>query len=226
MDRILEPEVMDGQEQASAYAFADFAAPNAAFVQRFLALFPEFCCLGKRAASATVVDLGCGPADIPLRLCAAVPRLSVVGVDASAAMIAHARAAVAAAGFQDRVQLVEAYLPAALPGPFDAVVSNSLLHHLPDPSVLWETVARDAKPGAPILVVDLFRPPNEPAARGIVDEYAQGEPEVLQHDFFHSLCAAFEPGEIQGQLDAARLGYLRVETISDRHVAIWGELRG
>ena len=213
---------MDGQEQSDAYAFADFAAPNAAFVERFLQLFPAFCCLGKRAESAVAVDLGCGPADIPIRLCRAVPRLRVLGVDASAAMIGHAQRAVRAAGLGERVTLREAYLPAELPGPFDAVVSNSLLHHLPDPSVLWDTIASQAAPGAPILVIDLFRPDSQDAARGIVEEYATGEPEVLRHDFFHSLCAAFTPEEVTGQLAAAGLAHLEVHAISDRHLAVWG----
>lgn len=216
---------MDGEEQAAAYAHADFATPNAAFVERFLAQFGDFCCLGKRSPRATAVDLGCGPADIPIRLCRAVPRLHVVGVDASGPMIRHARQAAQDSGMAARVSLIEAYLPAQLPGPFDAVVSNSLLHHLPDPMVLWTTIASQASSGAPILVVDLFRPETTAQAQSIVDEYAEGEPDVLRHDFFHSLCAAFEPGEIREQLEAAGLGHLTVETISDRHVAIHGHAR-
>jgi SAM-dependent methyltransferase len=224
MHRILEPEVMDGQEQSDAYAHADFAAPNAAFVERFLTLFPDFCRPERRPPQARAVDLGCGPADILIRLAQAVPRLALVGVDASAAMIEHARLAVAAADLGDRVTLIEAYLPTQLEGPFEAVMSNSLLHHLPDPAVLWDTVSRYGASGAPVLVVDLVRPASVERAQAIVEEYAAGEPEILRHDFFHSLCAAFTLEEVEAQLADAGLGALKVETISDRHLAVWGHL--
>src|SRR5439155_6397063 len=74
MERTPEPEVMDDAEQARAYAEADFGDANQRFVER---------CLPLLAGVATVVDLGCGPADIPIRLARALPRVQVVGADAS-----------------------------------------------------------------------------------------------------------------------------------------------
>ena len=114
---------------------------------------------------------------------------------------------------------------ATLPLPaYDAVVSNSLLHHLHDPGVFWRAVREAGAPGAAVLVMDLFRPESAAAAQAIVDQYAAGEPDVLRQDFFASLCAAFEPDEIRGQLRAHGLDDLRVRTVSDRHLLVTGRL--
>jgi len=62
LERLPEPEeLMDGEEQARAYAAADFADVNQSFVDRFRATFPEL-------SAGYVVELGCGPADNPMRL--------------------------------------------------------------------------------------------------------------------------------------------------------------
>ena len=39
MQRVLEPELMDDELQARAYAQADFAEPHSAYPQLFLSLF-------------------------------------------------------------------------------------------------------------------------------------------------------------------------------------------
>jgi SAM-dependent methyltransferase len=219
VDRVLEPELMTDPEQAEAYAAADFAEVNQGFVDRFRRLFPDF-------SRGRLVDLGCGPADIAIRFCRALPGVSVTGVDGSPAMLAPGLRAVAAAALEDRVRLVCARLPAvgAVPGGFDGVVSNSLLHHLPHPERFWSEVGRLGRPGAPVLVMDLHRPETPERARGIVETYSAGEPEVLKRDFFHSLCAAFTLTEVRGQLAAAGLPSLRSEMVSDRHWVAWGRL--
>jgi ubiquinone/menaquinone biosynthesis C-methylase UbiE len=219
MDRFPEPEVMDDPAQAVAYARADFAEVNQAFVDRFRAAFPEF-------GAGRVVDLGCGPADIPIRLARALPAAVITGVDASAPMLDLARRAVAAAGLADRILLVEGRLPGLpLPaGGFDAVTSNSLVHQLPDPAPFWQEARRLGRPGAAILVVDLSRPDSPAAAQGIVEAYSADEDPVLKRDFFNSLCAAFTLDEVAAQLRAAGLGHLKAEMISDRHWAVTGRL--
>lgn len=219
MERVLEPELMTDPAQAEAYASADFGSVNQAFVDRFRALFPDL-------VRGRLVDLGCGPADIPIRLCRALPDVTVTGIDGSEAMLAPGRRAVAAAGLSGRIELVRARLPGLprIPGGFDGVISNSLLHHVPEPGVFWAEVARLGRPGAAVLVVDLLRPDTPERARSIVETYAAGDPDVLRRDFFHSLCAAFTTTEVGAQLAAAGLTGLGAETISDRHWAAWGRL--
>ena len=220
MQRVPEPELMDEAEQARAYALADFAEPN----ERFVAYF-ESHCAGLREGA--VLDLGCGPGDIVLRLAMRHPGLVVHGLDGSAAMLHFACERLhEAPALSGRVQFVEGVLPGAtlpLPG-YDAVISNSLLHHLHEPRHFWRAVRESGKPGAAVLVMDLYRPASEQAARAIVEQYSGSEPEVLQHDFFASLCAAFEPDEIRAQLRECGLDTLEVRTVSDRHVLVTGRL--
>ena len=221
MQRITEPELMDDEAQALAYAEADFEEPNS----RFAALFSERA--GVLPEGAAVLDLGCGPGDITLRIARAHPGIHVHGVDGSDAMLAFGHRALASEpGLSDRVRFIEGLVPgAALPlARYQAIVSNSLLHHLHDPSGLWRTVRERAVPGAPVLVMDLMRPATPEAARALVDEYAGDEPEVLQRDFFNSLLAAFEPGEVRSQLAEAGLAGLEVEEASDRHLVVWGRV--
>ena len=219
MNRVLEPELMTDPDQAQAYAAADFAAVNQGFVDRFRARFPDF-------ERGHLVDLGCGPADIPIRFCRALPSVTVTAVDGSEAMLGPGRAAVVAAGLGSRVRLVRARLPGLTrpPAGFDGVVSNSLLHHMPRPEVFWSEVARLGREGAAVLVTDLHRPESVERAREIVEAYSGGEPEVLKRDFFHSLCAAFTRAEVEAQLAAAGLDGLRCEMVSDRHWAVSGKL--
>lgn len=126
----------------------------------------------------------------------------------------------------DRIQLIETRLPNPdLPqAHYHTIISNSLLHHLHDPHVLWDSIKTHAKPFANVFVMDLMRPDNEEKARALVAQYAANEPVVLQNDFYHSLCAAFTPDEVQTQLDEHSLSQLTVEVVSDRHMIIFGIL--
>jgi SAM-dependent methyltransferase len=212
---------MDDEQQAVAYARGDFAEPNSRFVRYFSEVAgPDF--------EGCILDLGCGPGDIALRLAHAHPHATVLAVDGSPAMVRLAREAVAATpDVAGRVQVFEARLPhAALPREtYDAIVSNSLLHHLPDPAVLWSMISRRAAPGAPVVIMDLFRPPNAEAAMAIVDAYARDEALVLKRDFLASLHAAFEPDEVRAQLTAAGLEELEPQVVSDRHLLVAGRRR-
>lgn len=216
--RTPEPEIMDGSEQSAAYANADFTAVNAGFVASFAARFDTF-------AGGVLIDLGCGPAEICLLLAQTYTTAQVHGVDASEEMLGHGRRAIAQAHLDGRVRLHQRYLPLAgetgLPLA-DAVVSNSLLHHLAAPETLWQTIARVGRPGAAVYVMDLLRPASIADASEIVDRYAAGEPDVLRHDFFHSLCAAYRVDEIEEQLENSGLRGMAVDVISDRHVCVSG----
>lgn len=221
MQRLPEPELMDDDAQALAYAAADFSEPNAAFVAHFTDAFPEF-------AAGTIVDLGCGPGDIALRFAARLPAAQVIGVDGAAAMLALAERArqAAPAGVGARVRFQRAMLqdlPAGLPAA-DAVVSNSLLHHLADGGLLWCAARAVARPGAALLVMDLARPESTAAARAIVAQYAAGAADVLREDFYNSLLAAFTPAEVEAQLAALGLERITVRRVSDRHLLAAGHL--
>lgn len=221
LERTPEPELMDSQAQVQAYADADFSDAN----QRFIQLVLEHSRLPQQGAA---LDLGCGPADLTLALADKLPEWRVTGLDAGPNMLASARrnAAQASADVQARVDFVLGHLPEhGLSGQrFDLLVSNSLLHHLPDPDALWGCLAGLARPGAQVVVMDLFRPVDQAAVDALVNEYAGDEPEILQIDFANSLHAAWQVDEVREQLGQAGLQHFQVDAISDRHLAVTGTL--
>jgi 2-polyprenyl-3-methyl-5-hydroxy-6-metoxy-1,4-benzoquinol methylase len=216
VNRVLEPELMDDPKQAEAYARADFAEENQGFVDRFKEYFPEF-------SQEKVLDLGCGPADIPIRFAKLYPACQVIGIDASAPMIQLGEQAVKQAGLTDRIALrCERFEEVAGARIVDAVISNSLLHHLPNPLLFWQKLRQLVKPGAPVLVMDLLRPESSEAAQAIVDQYAANEPNILRRDFYNSLLAAFTEDEIGSQLARMNLTRLLIDIPDDRHWVVGG----
>ncbi|MCG6936128.1 MAG: class I SAM-dependent methyltransferase, partial [Proteobacteria bacterium] len=73
MKRVPEPELMDEDAQARAYASANFEAPHSQFIELFRETFPDL------SPAGMVLDLGCGPADITLRFAQAFPACRLQG---------------------------------------------------------------------------------------------------------------------------------------------------
>ncbi len=222
MERICEPELMDDAEQARAYADADFAAGDRALLKRTEDLFgPQ---LGPR-----IIDLGCGPGNISFLLAERYPTARVLGLDGAPAMLAIAAARLQATpdrwpglSFQHLLLTPGGALPQE--GRWTAVVSNSLLHHLHDPLVLWQAVRRLAVPGAAICIKDLRRPSDPAALEELVQRHAAGAPPVLRRDYAQSLRAAFRRVEVEAQLQQAGIEGLAVRELDDRYLEVWGRL--
>ncbi|MCY3760708.1 MAG: class I SAM-dependent methyltransferase [Gemmatimonadetes bacterium] len=219
MQRVPEPELMSAEEQARAYAGADFEEPHGNFIRLLKERLPGL------PEQGTALDLGCGPGDIGIRFARAFPGWKVHGLDGSAAMLALAREAVDAAGLAHRIELIEARLQDGRPpaAAYGLVFSNSLLHHLDDPALMWESVRRHAQPGGQVFAMDLMRPESE-SRLGELAATFRGEPEVLQRDFRNSLRAAYRLGEVRLQLEEAGMSGLQVGPGSDRHLIVWGEI--
>jgi ubiquinone/menaquinone biosynthesis C-methylase UbiE len=221
MQRITEEELMDDPGQALAYTQADFSATHGARLQMFRSLFPALSLTGP------VLDLGCGSGDVLLRFARAYPDTSFVGVDGARSMLQLAQRAIdAEPGLADRVRLQYGIIPQCqLPDQrWQLVMSHSLLHQLHEPQVLWRTIAACGGRDCAVFVADLRRPASEPEARSMVQATSNNEPEILQRDFYNSLCAAFEPDEVRAQLAAAGLAQLQVRTHDPYHLSVSGVL--
>ena len=216
LPRVPEAELMDAADRAAAYANADFAEPHDAFVEQFAQRFSQF-------RSGHVLDLGCGPADVTVRFARRCPAAVITAIEGAEAMLELAKKRIEVEALAHQITLEHIYLPdpALLQRRFDAIISNSLLHHLADPLTLWEVVAALPK-GAPVWVVDLLRPTDRIMLEELVARYAKGADPLLAEDFANSLRAAYRPPEIAAQLRALELAHLNIETTSDRHVAVWG----
>ncbi|MCI0506172.1 MAG: class I SAM-dependent methyltransferase [Gammaproteobacteria bacterium] len=218
MERQPETELMNEEEQARAYALADFSEPHENFVELFKQSFPGVVVTGD------VLDLGCGPADIAIRFAKRFPDCQILAVDGAEMMLKFGQEAIEAARLSRQITLKKIYLPTdSLPHKtYQAIISNSLLHHLQDPRVLWQTVKQYAQHGASVFVMDLMRPRSESAARDLVEEYAGNEPDILKRDFYHSLLAAYTVGEVEEQLEREVLLEFSVKPVSDRHFIVAG----
>ncbi len=217
MQRAPEPDLMNDFEQARAYALADFEEPHNHFIELFKNQFPK-------NINSAVLDLGCGPADITIRFARAFPDCRIYGVDGATRMLQFARNQIDHQGLHERIKLIQALLPDVdLPlQHFDTIISNSLLHHLVDPMAMWQMVNTYTSSGSRLFIMDLHRPESPQQARAMVDQYAVGEPEILQQDFYNSLLAAYRVGEIKQQITDAGIDYLSVDLVSDRHLVISG----
>jgi len=210
---------MDLPEEAAAYAHADFAEVNQAFVDRLVEL-------GAQIRAARCVDLGTGPADIPIRLVRAQPGWRVTAVEASGPMLGFARHAVSQAGLDHAIELVQADAKdTGLDGRnFHVIFANSILHHVDNTLRFWQEVRRLAADGALVFFRDLARPRDLRSAGQVVDKYAANESELLRKEYERSLLAAYTPDEVRRQLAAAGLDRLKVEMVTDRHMDILGWL--
>jgi len=218
VQRILEPEIMDIPEGALAYAQADFSSSNQWFVDTLIEFYEK--------KLLNVLDIGCGPADIPIRLAKQISATHITALDASEPMLALARKAVLESNLDKQIEIINGRIPQAAltPHSYDTVISNSLIHHLPDPLVFWEEVKRLGKTGSAVFVVDLFRPASMEEASAIVERISLNEHPLLKLDFYNSLLAAFSLEEIKQQLVLTGLDHFTAIISSERHWLAYGIL--
>jgi len=212
MERILEPEAMDTAEEAEGYDAMDHSGPNGAFVERLFEL----------GARGRILDLGCGPAQVPLLICERCPDSTVLGLDLAHHMLRVARRNVAASPHAGRVELLhgDAKSVGLEDGSFDAVCSNTILHHIPDPRPFLREAARLVRPGGALLIRDLFRPATRERLEELVALHAADCDDYQRGLFGASLNAAFTPEELRALADECGLGHAEVVVDTDRHVSL------
>jgi len=213
LSRVLEVEAMDTPEEALAYDTMDHSEVNRLFVDD---LFAAGLIDGP---SVEVLDLGTGTAQIPIELCRRTSQLRVVAVDLAENMLRIARQNVTQAGLADRVTLepADAKVRSLPPGRFAAVISNSLVHHVPEPAGVLAEAVQAAAPGGLLFFRDLLRPPDDAAVKRLVHQYAGQATPHQQQLFDASLRAALSLDEVRGLVLALHFDRLGVRTTSDRH---------
>jgi ubiquinone/menaquinone biosynthesis C-methylase UbiE len=215
--RILEPEAMDTAQEAADYDAMDNREPN----EHFCADCLQF------ATFERALDVGTGTALIPIEMCKRAPGLAMVGVDLAEHMLAIAKTNVERARLASRIALRKIDAK-ALPfgdGEFDAVVSNSIVHHIPEPSHALGEMFRVAK--RVVFVRDLLRPETDDDVKRLVTLHG-GLPSSVEPDAvaMHarqvalldaSLRAAFTLEEIRAIVTPFGVPASSVTRTSDRH---------
>jgi ubiquinone/menaquinone biosynthesis C-methylase UbiE len=225
MDRVVEPELMNDPEQVLAYSNADFDAAHQSIIDNFSRIFPD------DPPLQNVLDLGCGSGDVTVRFALRYPGCKIDAVDGAQEMLKQAEITIKEKSLSECITLHHQQLPDCTfeNESYDAIISNSLLHHLHEPQHLWSIIKQftsneDESGETAIYVCDLFRPDTRLEVSELVDQYANKEPEILRKDFYNSLLAAFTPDEVRTQIDSAELDGLEIDVVSDRHMLIYGYL--
>ncbi|BAT51145.1 UbiE/COQ5 methyltransferase [Nostoc sp. NIES-3756] len=211
MERQLEPEVMDSWEEASEYDAMDFTEVNNAFAEEAVTFGPP--------TQGLVLDVGTGPGRIPVLICQKRPQWQLVAIDMAENMLQIAAQHVQQAGLQERLRLELAdakHLPYE-DGIFDLVISNSLVHHLPDPLPFFSEIKRVCKPHGGIFIRDLFRPEDEATMNALVSTIGDEYDDYQRKLFRDSLHAALTLEEVNNLIITAGLVGVQIYQSSDRH---------
>jgi ubiquinone/menaquinone biosynthesis C-methylase UbiE len=219
LPRTLEPEVMDTEQEARDYDAMDHAEVNARFCDDLLAMGRP---LGR------VLDVGTGTALIPVELCSRYAEVVVDAIDLATHMLVLAERNVARAGLANRVSIARVDAKATgWPGhQYDIVMSNSIVHHIPDPPAALAEMWRLVKPGGVLFVRDLERPANVERVGELVHKYApipDGSAEIrAMHErqralFEASLHAALTVDEVRAMVASLNIPAAAVRVTSDRH---------
>ena len=227
LPRTLEPEVMDTVEEAVDYDSMDHSEVNRLFVDELLAA-AEASGFDQRLQSSDdplrVLDVGTGTALIPIEFCRRPVTASVWALDLAVEMLKLAERNVRDAGLHGRI-LLEHTDAKGLPyddGEFDWVVSNSIIHHIPEPVDSLSEMLRVLRPGGLLFVRDLLRPASADEVESIVATYAGQENEHSQQLFRQSLHAALSVPEMQELMVDAGWPSECVTQSSDRHWTVCG----
>ena len=210
LPRVLESEAMDTLEEAVDYNSMDHGEVNRRFAADLWAAAP---------GEGEMLDLGTGTALIPIELCRQSPTVRVLAVDVAAQMIEVARRNVQAAGFCDRIRLerVDAKRLRYRNATMATVISNSIVHHVPDPRQVLGEAWRVVAPGGLVFFRDLLRPTDEATLRRLVDTYAAGAGSHQRQMLADSFRAALTLEETRHLLAPFGQPPESVRATSDRH---------
>ncbi len=166
-----------------------------------------------------MLDLGTGTAQIPIELCRQAPQAKVVAVDLAEEMLRVAAENIERAGLASQIELRRTDakgLPFAA-GQFSAVMSNSIVHHIPQPQFALAEAVRCCDAGGLIFVRDLMRPADRVQLNWLVDTYAAGANAHQRQMFAESLHAALTLDEIRSLVEELGFAGQTVQATSDRH---------
>ena len=100
---------------------------------------------------------------------------------------------------------------------FDCVMSNSIIHHIPEPLAVLAESIRVTRPGGLLFFRDLLRPESGEEVAHLVSTYAGDENEHQRQMFDDSLRAALSLSEVRAMVSSLGFEAETVQATSDRH---------
>jgi ubiquinone/menaquinone biosynthesis C-methylase UbiE len=213
--RVLEPELMDTPEDATEYDSMDHREVNRLFVSDLLAAVGE----RPELLEGEILDLGTGTAQIPVEFCRQSPEGRITAADAAIEMLELARYNLELGSATQRVRLdhVDAKSLPYAAGRFSIVMSNSIVHHIPEPATVIREAVRVVMPAGMLFFRDLLRPDRDEEVRRLVDQYAAGCTDHQRAMFDASLRAALTLDEVRSLVVSSGFLPESVAQTSDRH---------
>lgn len=193
---------------------------------------------GEEDPTFDVLDLGAGTALIPIELCRAWEKrtdeangqnnpddepsseaIRVMAVDMAVSMLDIARLNLEIASLTSQVQLgqVDAKQTPFADRMFDCVMSNSIVHHVPEPASVLAEAVRVCRGGGLLFFRDLLRPNTDEEVSRLVATYASEANDSQRKMFDDSLRAALSLDEIRALVKNLDFDPNTVEQTTDRH---------
>lgn len=220
LNRVLEPEVMNTSDEAHDYNEMDHSQVNRIFVDDFLTALDT---VNKPSLTPVhIFDAGTGTALIPIELISRGRSFKITASDLADEMLIVAKQNVISRGYQNSIELVLRdckKLPEA-DDTYDAIMSNSIVHHIPEPSLVIGELWRVLKPGGLCFIRDLMRPGDLGTLGKLVQTYAGYANAHQQQMFRESLHAALTLSEVGDLLKSFGIPSTAVQATSDRHWTI------
>ena len=217
MIRVPEKELMCSNEQAASYANANFSESNNIFISN---TFQHV----KIDNYTKLLDVGCGDGEIPIRISKKTD-CEITAIDGSQAMLNEFKKKIK----KNNVRNIFLYKKLIdhnlfLGKSFDVIICNSVLHHVSDSSLFWNTIFRLIRKNGVICLMDLLRPKSNKEMDNVLLKYGTKDP-ILLDDFKNSLKAAYTVNEVSQQLDGYNNISFNIKPVSDRHFFVNIEMR-
>ena len=212
LHRILEPEVMDTLEEAFEYDSMDHSKVNEVFCNDFFAA-------RNLTDGAQILDVGTGTAQIPIAMCRRNSGLKITAIDLAESMLTLGNKNIQTARLQDSITLCQVDSK-KMPYPdesFDQVVSNSIIHHIPNPLECFKEMIRVTKKDGLLFIRDLLRPFSMAELQNIVNLHAGDATPKQKQLFTDSLHASLSLTEVREMVKLFGFEGFTVIQSSNRH---------
>ena len=227
MERIPEPELMVEKEQVISYDGADFSEGEVNLINQInYYLLRKNISLGKKDL---IVDLGCGPGNISVKLAIIWPNTEVVGIDGSKEMILRAEYNKSISNNQKLKNL--RYICSdikdiksnnfLLKKRISLLVSNSLIHHITNLEDFFNTIKSLSSDITVNFHKDLKRPLDEKSALQLKAQCSTKYNEILTNDYYASLRASYTLKELKNFTLENDLSSLEVVEEGDNYLIVY-----
>ena len=231
MERTVEPELMEKEDQVISYAKADFSeGENNLIKQINHYLMKNDIHFNEKEL---IVDLGCGPGNISEKLSIKWPKAYVVGIDGSKEMIRIAELNKKNSLNRSRLKNLR-YICADIKSlklseisygkNISLLVSNSLIHHITYLDNFFYCIERLSSNLTINFHKDLKRPNDEKSALFLKEKCGEKYNDILTNDYYASLKASYTSKELKDFIFENKLSSLEVFEEGDQYLVIYGKV--